>query len=423
MGMTLALRLTQKGESVTIFESAPLMGGLAGSMEIDGIVWDRFYHVILMSDLHTRKIIKELGLEDEFRWVETKTGFFADGNLYSMSNIMEFLRFPPINLIDKVRLGLTIISASLIKDLKKMEDVPVEVWLKKWSGRRVYEKIWLPLLRAKLGDHYKETSASFILSTIQRMYAARRTGLKKEMFGYVSGGYKKINTAFDARLRSLGVEIRLNTRVRAISSDDKNSLRIEMDNGAFYRFDKVISTLPSDLSASLVPSLSAEDRVKLRGIKYLGVICPSLLLARPISKYYVTNIIDSWTPFTGIIEMTAIIDPQEVGNHNLVYLPKYLSEDDELFKKAEREVKEYFLDALFRMYPELSGKDILKWNYASAARVFALPTLNYSENLPSVKTSLEGYYIINSAHITSGTLNVNETIQVAENKLDYILNE
>jgi hypothetical protein len=47
-----------------------------------------------------------------------------------------------------------------------------------------------------LGENYKNTSASFIWSTIQRMYAARRSGLKKEMFGYVNGGYETINKHF-----------------------------------------------------------------------------------------------------------------------------------------------------------------------------------------------------------------------------------
>src|SRR5664280_2123293 len=207
MGMNLALRLVQKGYKVTIFECAPKLGGLTGSIEMDGVIWDRFYHVILRSDLNTRKIIKEIGLENELKWVETKTGFFSEGKLYSMSNIFEFLKFPSINLKDKFRLGLTIIAASLIKDRKRMEGIPVEKWLIRWSGKKVFEKIWLPLLKSKLGDYYEETSASFIWTTIQRMYAARRTGLKKEMFGYVSGGYDKINTAFEEKLKSMGISI------------------------------------------------------------------------------------------------------------------------------------------------------------------------------------------------------------------------
>src|SRR5664279_3181734 len=411
MGMTLAIRLAQRGDKVTILESAPKLGGLTAAIEMDGVVWDRFYHVILMSDVNTRKMIKEIGLENDLKWVETKTGFFSDGKLYSMSNIFEFLKFPPINIIDKFRLGLTIFVASIIKDWKRMEGIPVEKWLVRWSGKRVFEKIWQPLLKAKLGDHYKETSALFIWTTIQRMYAARRTGLKKEMFGYVSGGYDKINSAFEQKLRSLGVTIILNSQVKQVFKDQNDRMIIETDSPENLSYDKVISTLSSNISVKLVRSLTRDEIDKHMAIKYLGVVCPSVLLRRPISKYYVTNITDSWTPFTGIIEMTALVDPKELGDRSLVYLPKYVEPGNELFLKVNDELKDYFLKPLFKMYPDFSEKDVAFWNVSTARQVFALPTLNYSEKLPSVITSLPGYYIINSAQIINGTLNVNETVQ------------
>jgi protoporphyrinogen oxidase len=422
MGMTLGLRFTQKGYQVTIFESTPKLGGLTGAIEMDGVVWDRFYHVILMSDLNTRGIIEEIGLKNEMKWVETKTGFFSDGKLYSMSNIMEFMQFPPINLIDKFRLGLTIIVASLIKDWKRMEGMLVEKWLRRWSGKRVFEKIWLPLLKSKLGDNYKRTSASFIWTTIQRMYAARRSGLKKEMFGYISGGYDKFNNAFLNELERLGVSIHTSTRINLVNSDDSNNVYIQTSSLEKFQFDIVISTLPSDFSVQLAPSLTKEEVVSHNAITYLGVVCPSVLLKHPLSKFYVTNIIDSWPPFTGIIEMTAMVDPKELGNRSLVYLPKYVESTNELFSKTEQELKRYFLDALFKMYPSLSENDVIHWQVSSAKKVFALPSLHYSEKLPPIHTSLKGFFIVNSAQIVNGTLNVNETIQIAESKLEEILN-
>jgi hypothetical protein len=121
--------------------------------------------------------------------------------------------------------------------------------------------------------------------------------------------------------------------------------------------------------------------------------------------------------------MTALVDPKEVGDRSLVYLPKYVEPGHELFLRVGDELKDYFLKPLFKMYPDFSEKDVTFWNVSSARQVFALPTLNYSEKLPSVITSLPGYYIINSAQIINGTLNVNETVQVAESKLQEILNK
>ena len=188
-GMTLAHRLRQHGKNVTLFEGASHLGGLASAWKLGDIVWDRHYHVTLLSDTYLRSLLAELGLEKEMQWVETRTGFYTDGKLYSMSNTLEFLRFPPINILSKLRLGATIFYASKLTNWKRVEKIRGIDWLTRWSGARTVEKIWLPLLRAKLGENYQKASAAFIWACIARMYAARRTGLKKEMFGYVPGGY------------------------------------------------------------------------------------------------------------------------------------------------------------------------------------------------------------------------------------------
>lgn len=421
LGMTLALRLVQQGQKVTIYESAEKAGGLTSAWKMDDIVWDRFYHVILMSDLNTRQILKEIGLENEINWVETKTGFYSEGKLYSMSNLIEYFKFPPINLIDKFRLGLTIFVASKIKDWKAMENILVEDWLKKWSGENVFEKIWLPLLKAKLGENYKTTSASFIWSTIQRMYAARRSGLKKEMFGYVNGGYENINGRFVNHLVKAGVEFKYNSMVTAVSKNPTGMIGIELKTGELSVFDKVISTLPSTISAKIAPGISEIEKQKHNSIKYLGVICTSVLLKKKLSDFYVTNITDKNTPFTGVIEMTALINPMEVNGLHLIYLPKYVNSDDPLLDIPEGKLSQSFLNDFLKMYPSVNKSDVTFCGVSKARNVFSLPTLNYSDNLPGIKTSIENYFIINSAQIINGTLNVNETIQVAETKLSEIL--
>ena len=218
LGMTLALRLAQRGKAVTLFEAAPSFGGLASAWRLGDIVWDRHYHVTLASDSRLRALLQELGLEDEMQWARARTGFYVDSQLYSMSNTLEFLKFPPLSLIDKIRLGATILRASRIKDWKSLEKIPVKDWLEKWSGPRVTEKVWLPLLRAKLGENYRDTSAAFIWAVIARMYAARRTGMKTELFGYVPGGYARIIERFEQALQQEHVTCRLGQPVRAIRS-------------------------------------------------------------------------------------------------------------------------------------------------------------------------------------------------------------
>lgn len=421
MGMTLAHRLAKQGHEVTVFEAAPELGGLVSPWKMNDVEWDKFYHVILLSDFGTRDILKEIGLEERTHWVETKTGFYMNGKLYSMSDTIEFLKFPALNLIDKFRLGLTILVASRIKDWKKLENIPVTDWLKKWSGNNTYNKIWLPLLRAKLGESYQRTSAVFIWATIQRLYGARKSGLKKEMFGFVDGGYKTVVNAFKDKLVAEGVIIKTGYTANEVKTNANNKPSVSFVNNPTEEFDEVIVTLPSGISARLCKGLTETEVQRLNNIEYLGVMCVAVLLDRPISEFYITNITDTWVPFTGVIEMSALVDKKFLGGNSLVYLPKYIGSNDPMFNQSDEEIKEYFISNFKKMYPDLADGNIKFAGVARAKHVITVLTKGYSDNLPGVKTSIPGVSIVNTSYIQDGTLNVNETIRVADTKLQEIL--
>jgi protoporphyrinogen oxidase len=421
LGMTLAHRLIEAGHQVTIFESASELGGLASAWNFNGISWDRHYHVTLLSDSHLRDLLGTLKLDEEMKWVETRTGFFMGGKLYSMSNSLEFLKFPPLSLIDKFRLGATIAYAARVKNWKRLESIPVADWLKKLSGKNVFEKMWRPLLRAKLGENYQHASAAFIWAIIARMYAARRSGLKKEMFGYLPGGYGRFFDRFGELLQHEGVEIRLSSPAAAVEPMDDGTVQVKLKSGESQSFDQVVMTLPSAVAAALCPAITDEEREKLDAVQYQGIICASVLLKQPLANYYVTNLIDSWVPFTAVIEMTALVDRDQFGGDSLVYLPKYVDPNDPMFEQSDDQIKETFVSALEKMYPAFKRSDVVAFQVSRVRRVLAISTLNYSDHLPPMTTSVPGVHIINSAHISNGTLNVNETIQLANTAAKHVL--
>jgi len=423
LGMTIAHRLAQAGHDVTLLESAPHLGGLADAWQLGDVTWDRHYHVTLLSDIHWRNILRELDLEDQMNWVETKTGFYTDGQLYSMSNNVEFLKFPPLNLIDKFRLGATIFYASKLKDWKKLEQIPVADWLRKLSGSRTFEKIWLPLLRAKLGENYTKTSAAFIWATIDRMYAARRTGLKKEMFGYMSGGYARILDAFTQQLIDEGVDVRVDSATKLVQPTGVGTVMVESADHAKTEFDKVVMTTPSPVISNVCPALSEQEHTRHNGLQYQGIVCASALLKKSLAEYYVTNITESWVPFTAVIEMSTLVDRSELGGHNLVYLPKYVAPDDPLFEESDESIQERFVSALEKMYPHFTRDDLIEFRISRVRHVVSLTTLNYSNQLPPMQTSLPSVFAVNSAHIANGTLNVNETVKLAEDTVRDLLLE
>jgi protoporphyrinogen oxidase len=414
LGMTLALRLAQRGRAVTLFEAAPSLGGLASAWRLGDVVWDKHYHVTLSSDTHLRSLLRELGLEDGMHWATTRTGFYVDSELHSMSDILDFINFPPLSLIGKVRLAATIFHASRVKDWKSLEKVHVADWLKKWSGQSVMEKIWLPLLRAKLGESYHDTSAAFIWATIARMYAARRTGLKTELFGYVPGGYARIVKSFELALQRERVECQLGQPVKAITSTNLGEVRIELPNGSSLNFDRAVITAAAPVAAQMCPQLTTNERDRLKGVKYQGIICASVLLKKPLTDFYITNITDTRIPFTGVIEMSALVARSQFGGRALVYLPKYVPSNSVEFSMTDEQIQITFVSALERMYSHFRREDVLCFQVSRVKYLLPIPTLNYSANLPGVSTSVPGLYILNSTQIVNGTLNVNETVQLAE---------
>ena len=416
LGMTLAMRLRQDGCRVTLIEGAGAPGGLVAPQTIGGYRWDKFYHVILLSDANLRALLDDLGLDEKIQWRTTRTGFYVDGSLYSLSSSLEFLTFPPLSLVDKVRLAYTIWYAAHLENWRPLEGIPVIEWLRRLSGARVVERIWRPLLKSKLGENYRLASAAFIWAIIARLYAARRSGLKREMFGYVEGGYEQVLARLRQRIDELGIAVRCGKPVARVTNESEG-VSVELSDGESLPFDDVVLTIPSNRAAALCPQLPAEERERLESVVYQGIICASLLSRRPLASYYVTNITDGWVPFTAVIEMTTLVDPATFGGNSLVYLPRYLAQDDPFWRKSDDEIRDEFVAALTRMYPHFTGDDVVEFKVARVREMLAVTTVHYSDRtLPPTRTSLDHVFIANSAQIANGTLNANETIGIANEK-------
>ena len=421
LGLTLAHRLAQHGHQVTVLEGAPELGGLASAWQVGDVTWDRFYHVVMLSDRWLRGILSELGLDDGIDWKVTRAGFFTGKGLYQLNNAIDYLRFPALGLIDKFRLGLTILYMARIEDGRRLEAVPLEAWLTRLSGRRVFEHLWRPLLAAKLGENYKKASASFIWSYARRFYAARQGGMKTEMFGYVPGGYARVLERFRALLEKEGVSIETGRPVQRIAPLAGGGFEVASGETSFA-FDRVIVTVAAPLAATICEGLTDDEHRRLANVTYNGVICASAVLTRPLGGYYLTYITDRAVPFTAVIEMSSLVDAgKHFGDRTLIYLPRYVTGEDEFWGYDDAEIERRFLAGLRRMYPDVGDDEILAFRVARARQVYAVSTLNYSDNLPPLLTSVPGLTIVNSAHIVNASLAVNETVALAEQTAEKLL--
>jgi protoporphyrinogen oxidase len=406
MGLALAQRLTALGNQVTVLERDRQLGGLTTYHDYGSFVWDRFYHVILPTDSHLIGFLSALGLGDRLRWRTTKTGFYVDEAFYPLNNALDFLRFPPLSLWSKARLAATILYCSRIRDWQRLENVSVEDFLIKVSGRATYEKIWKPLLLAKLGENYRRVSAVFIWSYITRMSSARESSAKREQLGHVSGGYKTVFDRLEEVLAAAGGTVERGIAVERIRRTGPR-LTVQTDRGAFD-FDRVVFTGPVNVLRQ-----TAGDLVDVYGgqdVEYLGVLCTVLITRRELMPYYVLNIADDSIPFTGVIGMSNVVSTEETAGRHITYVPRYLLSTDPALQSPEAHVREQCLAGIRRLFPGFDMNDIESVHVNRALKVQPLQVLGYSRIVPTTRTRDPAFFVLNTAQFVNSTLNNNSVV-------------
>jgi protoporphyrinogen oxidase len=399
MGVSLGYYLARQGARVEIFEASPVLGGLAGPLVLeDGASVDRFYHAILSSDRHLAGLSAELGIAGQLRFKETRMGFYYRGGVYSMNNVIEFFRFPPLGWIDRFRLGLTVLAAQWVRDWRSLEGVSVEDWLVRWGGRRTFENIWRPLLKAKFDGGFEHTPATYIWSRLVRMKSTRGGASQKEMAGHLIGGYASLMRAMAERIEAAGSAIHLRAPVQEIVIEGGRAAGLRL-GGEVRRFDAVVATVQVPIFCRLIPGAGPAYLDHLKQTEYLGIICPLLVLDRPLSGYWTLNITDDRVPFTGIIETTAYIDPQYTSGHHLVYLPKYTLPGSDWQKKPDAEIRDIWLRSLEMMFPGFDRRWVRYFLVHRERYVEPLHGLNAAHQIPAVRTPVEDLYLATTAQI------------------------
>jgi protoporphyrinogen oxidase len=398
MGVALAHKLSQHGFAVTVYERSGNLGGLAGYIDYDGVRMDRFYHTILSSDMSMQNLMETAGVTDKRHFVATKQGFYDQGKLYPFNTPLDFLRFPPLNMFQRFRLGLQVIYAQFESDWHKMDTVPVADWLVKVSGRGVYNKVWKPLLRAKFDTTAANVPATYIWSRLRRMMGTREGVQSTEMMCYLENGYYTLIEGLAQQCTERGVTFHLNTVVDEVVIENGRAVGIRTADDT-TRYDSVISTLPSPALAPLIPGGPEEFRALLEKQQYLGVLCPMLLLKKRLMPYYVLNITDDSIPFTAVVETTNLIDPQYTNGHHIVYLPKYLAPGNDMAQWPDDQVRAEWMKHFRRMFPDFDESLITEFWVHRARYVEPIRPMGTLDEIPPIQTPVERLYMGNTVMI------------------------
>ncbi len=409
MGLVLAHEISKTDATVKVFESDSQLGGLATHYDYGSFIWDKYYHVILPTDEHLVSLIKDLGLEDQLQWRRSMTGYYVNKQFYSFSSSKDFLLFPPLSIIDKMKLAFTIFYGSKINDRKKLERITVKDWLIKTGGKRTYEKFWSPLLIAKLGESHERVSAVFIWTYIKRLFQARSSAAQKEHMGFVKGGYKTVFDRLEKLLIQKGSKVITKTNVTDITENPSGGIDVAYE-GTKEHFDKVIFTAPLNILEKVSgPNLVSISNGK-QAVEYLGVICMAIITNKPMTPYYVLNLADKEVPFTGVIGMSSLVDIEQTDGKYITYFPKYVTSNHNYWSKSDDELTSIFMNGVQALYPDFGAEHIVSSHMHKAFKVQPLQVLNYSDIIPKTTTNNPDFFVVNTSQFVNDTLNNNSVV-------------
>ena len=397
-GLSAAYELARAGTPVTVLEADDTLGGLGGGFKVGDTTLERFYHHWFRSDSHIIELIEELGAGDRVVVRPTRTGMYYANSFHRLSTPLDVLRFTPLGVVDRVRLGLLVLKARAVRDWRELEGKSVEDWLVGLAGREVYRVVWEPLMIGKFGHYAGDISAVWMWNKLKLRGGSRGKGGGEEL-AYFSGGFQSLADLLGAAIEAHGGVIRRATPATGLRTEGGRVTAVETAAGPVPA-DLVIATpaLPiiAGLVAGHVPDAWARD---LERIEYLANVCLVLELDRSLSETYWLNVNDPGFPFVAVIEHTNFEPASSYAGRHIVYLSKYTPCDSEIYQMTADELLAFAFPHLARMFPSFEPGWV-EGHHAWRAR-YAQPIVarHYSTLCPPRDTPLANLFIASMAQI------------------------
>lgn len=318
-GLATAYRLAARGAQVVLFEGERRLGGLGGTFALDGRRHERFYHSVTASDDALTALLADAGLGDQCDWRRTTMGMIVDGVHYDFNTPADLLRFAPLTLPQRLRLGGVGKSLRALGRGRDLDTISAEQWLRPLFGDAVWTKVIRPMFAMKFGD-----------APVPALYLYERLARESNvaMRAYPRAGYQGLADGIAAAVEQLGGRVMTATPVRALERLDDKVLVTTDHEQIDARW--AVSTLPLPLlEAVTVGELAAQ--LQLPRLDYMGVVNMLFLTTRPLSGHYWSAVIDSGVEFDGQIEMSALTGPAHFGGRHATYVMAYTDRRSALY--------------------------------------------------------------------------------------------
>ena len=395
-GLRAAYDLACAEVDVTILEGSAVVGGLASTIDMDGVHIERYYHFICRGDDDLVGTLDELGLAKRLRWRRSRMAHFVDGRLYPFLTPVDLLRFRPLSFRDRVRAGLALMRA---KGMREEDLAPLYAtqWLRSLFGDAAFRTIWEPLLRFKFADYAPQVSAAWIWARMVRLSRSRSSPWREEL-GYIEGGSQVVEDGLAQAVTSRGGQIRLRAPAEAICVENGRVVGVRAQ-GQTLPADAVISTVTARALRRLLPPLDHVYFRNLECIPTIGVYCLLLRLTHAVTPIFWVNTNDPRIPFAGMIEYTNLNPLPGLGGDHILYVPQYVSVEDARFSEPDDSIIARYTDALALINPGFDRTWIRQAIVFRERYAQPICLTDYLATTPPIATPLSNFFVTDSSQL------------------------
>lgn len=423
-GLAAAYDLGKSGFSVLVLEGEPELGGLASSFKLGDAPIERFYHFICRSDTHLLQLVDELGINAAMHWRQVGTGYYHHGKLYPFGTPFNLLGFSPVPFSQRIRFGLNILKARLLKDWRALDNLSAKQWLVSNIGEKAYAVIWEPLLRVKFGGDEDKISAAWIWHRIWRVATSRQKLWEPERLGFMEHGSATIVNALVRKIKTYP-NVKVIPKARVAKLDIANGFvqGIQLQNGDYVRCSFALSTVPLPLLAQIAPGLPQEYRDQLNRIKYIGVVCLLFRLRKAVTNYFWVNVNDPRIAFNGFIEYTNLNPRPDLNGSHIVYVPFYTPISSERFQRNDQSLFDEYVAALQNINPSFKAAWIEEYFVFRERFAQAICPVGFSQFVPSHETPVPNLYLTDSAQFYPEDRTISAAIRVGRHVAKMIASQ
>jgi protoporphyrinogen oxidase len=420
-GLTAAYRLSVLGHRCDVYERWAGLGGQVATLEVgDGQLLERYYHHLFTSDVHIAALYRELGIDDAIEWRPSSVAIFAEGRSHPFTTPLDLLRFTPLSLPARVRMGAAVVLLQRLgKRVEPYESQTAREWIERAMGREAWEVVWGPLLRGKFGDRAEDISMAWLWSKLTLRRQIKGAEARQELLGYPRGGWQPLLDRLREEIEAHGGRVLIDRPAVEVARTD-GALRVVGGAAGSYRrghdprrfeaagapesYDAVIATVPNDIFTALLDERLRDEVGKdyierIGSIEYHTALCLLLDLDRRFSPFYWTNVADPELPFVGLIEQTNFVEPERYGGRRFLYVANYLAPGDPLLATEPDELLDAYLPGLRRVNPGFARDWVRRrWLFREPAAQ-PIVTVGYRARIPPLHTGAPGLLLANTTQI------------------------